>query len=764
MKAQLTQTLRGIVKDQVLQKPLEGATVTVTGSEQPVVTGSGGVFRFTAVAVGLRQVVVTCVGYNDIVIDNIAVSAGKETVMNIDMERSVELQREVEVVAKSRKNRPLNDMSMVSARAFSVEETQKYAAAVNDPLRMTTSFAGVVSADDGNNEIVIRGNAPTGLLWRMEGVDIPNPNHFSVAGTSGGGVSILSSQLLSNSDFVTGAFSAEYGNALSGVFDLKLRKGNNEKREYTVQAGLLGLNLAAEGPFARGYKGSYLVNYRYSTLQLLHKLGIDLAGGGVTNFQDLSFNIYLPTKGIGEFTLFGFGGLSSQEQTIEKDSSKWESEGDRYGGSFKANTGAAGATHSIHAGERTFIKSSLAYSHTENAENELYYEHSDELLNTHHNTYTTRKLILSSVVNHQFDARHVVRAGTIVSRLYFDYYQKSRENPGMPVEERINMSDATQTVQAFAQWQFRPVRRLTLSGGLHYLTLRLNNSSSLEPRASVKYEPDRKNALAFGFGMHSQVQALGVYFAKTTGEAGETVQPNRNLGFTRSAHYVLSYGHSFNSKLRFKTELYYQRLSGVPVSMYDSITFSTLNITGDYVTDPLVNNGTGRNYGIDFSLERHLGNNIYFLLNHSFYEAKYRAADGRERNTRFNGNFVSNFTGGKEFLLNEGRREIGVNMKMILAGGFRRTPIDAAASAEKGYTVFIEEDAFSLQNPAYFRTDLRLSMKWNREGRTSTLSLDVQNLTNRLNLYNQYFDPHKNEVVNNYQTGLIPVLNYKLDF
>jgi len=125
-------------------------------------------------------------------------------------------------------------MSAVSARAFTVEETQKYPAAINDPLRMATNFAGVASLDDGMNQIVIRGNSPTGLLWRMEGIDIPNPNHFAAKGSSGGGISILSSQLLSNSDFITGAFAADYGNALSGVFDLNLRKGNNEKRETTL--------------------------------------------------------------------------------------------------------------------------------------------------------------------------------------------------------------------------------------------------------------------------------------------------------------------------------------------------------------------------------------------------------------------------------------------------------------------------------------------------------------------------------------------------
>src|SRR6478735_2866128 len=330
-QAQLTQTIRGIVTDEILQKPIEGASVIIAETKTGTVTDAAGNFRFDYVPVGKVTLIVSYVGYKDNAVAGITVNAGKEIVLNINLQERVQVNTDVVVKANSKKNKPLNDMSLVSARAFTVEETQKYPAAINDPLRMATNFAGVATADDGMNQIVIRGNSPTGLLWRMEGIDIPNPNHFSEAGSSGGGISILSSQLLANSDFLTGAFAAEYGNALSGVFDLKLRKGNNEKKEYALQAGLLGLNAAAEGPLSASHKGSWLVNYRYSTLSLLNNMGLDLAEG-TTNFQDLSYNIYLPTKNKGIFTLFGFGGLSSQNQKIETDSSKWEMQDDRYAG------------------------------------------------------------------------------------------------------------------------------------------------------------------------------------------------------------------------------------------------------------------------------------------------------------------------------------------------------------------------------------------------------------------------------------------------
>jgi hypothetical protein len=225
--AQYTQTLRGTIVDQVLQKPLAGATVTIKTLNRSIITNDEGVFRFKNLPIGSYQLTITYAGFKEASLENIVINTGKETELTIPLEPLVRVENEITIRANSKKNKPLNDMSAVSARAFTVEETQRYAAAVNDPLRMATVFPGVMAADDGNNSIIIRGNSPAGLLWKMEGMDIPNPNHFSSPGTSGGGISILSSQLLSNSDFVTAAFAPEYGNALSGVFDLKLRRGNN---------------------------------------------------------------------------------------------------------------------------------------------------------------------------------------------------------------------------------------------------------------------------------------------------------------------------------------------------------------------------------------------------------------------------------------------------------------------------------------------------------------------------------------------------------
>lgn len=759
----LTQQLRGTVIDQLLQRPLVGATVRLPGQSQTVITDAEGGFRFTSLPIGSYRVEVSYAGYKEVILENVFLNTGKETVLQIAMETAIHTEAEVVVKANSRKNKPLNEMSLVSARAFSVEETQRYAAAVNDPLRMAMAFPGVVGADDGNNQIVIRGNSPAGLLWRMEGLDIPNPNHFSSVGTSGGGISILSTQLLANSDFVTGAFAAEYGNALSGVFDLRLRKGNNEKPEYTLQAGVLGLNAAAEGPFSKKYKGSYLINYRYSTLNVLSKLGL-LPDETATNFQDLSYHIYLPAGKWGQFSLFGFGGLSDDKDKAKTDSADWESKWDRYTSKFLSNTFMNGLNHTIQLGAKSSLRTGIGYSSTRNAYDQWLMNDQYKLDRDYKDDHRTRKLQLNSTFNHRFSNKLQLRAGLIAQLIRYNYYMLGREHEDEPLEEVIRSRGNTSLQQAYAQLQYKLTDHLLLNGGLHWLHLSLNNTSAIDPRFSVRWAINPGSSISLGYGHHSQIQTMGIYFSKQQQPDGSDKFLNKNLGFTKAHHYVLSYSQRVSPVLLLKTELYLQQLYNAPVSTETGSTFSTLNVIEDFINDPLVNKGKGRNYGVEISAERYLRNNFYFTVSQSLYQSKYRALDGVERNTRFNGNYITTFIIGKEFETYRRTRSFGINLKTIWAGGQRTTPINVEESQAKGYTVFDEQRAYSLQNPDYFRTDLRLSMKWNRKGFTSTLSLDLQNVTNRLNVFNQWFDSQKGEVTTNYQTGLIPVLNYKIEF
>lgn len=764
----LTQTVRGTVLDKISQSPVPGAVVQLLNADvaTAVTTDAEGHFRLNNVPVGKRSVRITYMGYKEVNMDNLSVNAGKELVLNINMEEDLKTMEEVQVVARTDKNKPLNEMSGVSTRAFSVEETQKFAASVNDPARMATSFAGVVQTGDGNNNISIRGNSPNGLLWRMEGVEIPNPNHYSNIGSAGGGISILSAQLLNNSDFSTGAFAAEYGNALSGVFDLKLRRGNNEKREYTFQAGILGIDASTEGPFRKGKEGSYVVNYRYSTLDILSKIGVPVFGDASLTYQDLTFNMAMPTKKAGTFGLFGFGGLSSQTRRAQKDSLKWkEDDATRNNEKFYANTGAIGLTHTQLFKNNAYLRTALVASGTQNGyrEAELSYDFIE--MPQYFQKYDQNKLTLSTVYTQKIDARSSIRSGLILNHLMYNLSMSDAEDTTVMVE-KLKVHGATQTAQGFFQWNYRLNEELTTNVGLHYYHLLLNNSNSLEPRASVQYRPSRKHQFSLGYGLHSQLQPIGVYFSRAYQADGGYTEPNRNLGLNKAHHFVAGYDWTFNSWSHLKTEVYYQHLFNIPVSSDPTNLYSILNVSEGYNPQPLVNKGLGRNYGVELTHERFLYKDLYYLLSASVFESLYQAADGKWYNTRYNTNYSSSITIGKEWTLSDKRKNriVGVNLKSLLVGGLRYTPIDLNASREEGKTVYDDSNNYTKKNPDYFRLDLRVSVKRNYRHLTSTLALDIQNATNRSNIGGQYFDDKTGDVKYWYQASLIPILSYKVEF
>lgn len=764
----LYQTVRGTVVDKISQTPVPGAVVQLSGAEPANVTSTdaNGKFKLSNVPVGKQSLKITYLGYKESTMDNLSVNAGKELVLNVNMEEDITQMNEVEVTAKTDKTKALNEMSAVSTRAFSVEETQKFAAAVNDPARMATSFAGVVQTGDGNNNISIRGNSPNGLLWRMEGVEIPNPNHYSNGMSSGGGISILSAQLLNNSDFSTGAFAAEYGNALSGVFDLKLRKGNNEKREYTFQAGILGIDASTEGPFKKGKDGSYLVNYRYSTLDILSKIGVPVFGDASLTYQDMTFNVSLPTQKGGTFGLFGFGGLSSQSQRAKKDTMKWKEDSDtRSNEKFSSNTGAIGLTHTKLFSNQSYLKTALVFSGTQISyrESELAYDFTETLVHRQRNFQN--KVTFSSVYTQKLNSRSSIRTGVILNQLMYKLNLSEAEDSTAMIE-KLNVTGSTQTAQTFFQWNYKISPKLTSNVGVHYYQLLLNNSNSLEPRASLQYQLSRKHNLSMGYGLHSQLQPLGAYFSRAYNSDGGYTEPNRDLGLSKSHHFVVGYDWNLNSWSHIKTEVYYQHLFNVPVSNDPTNLFSMLNVSEGYNPQKLVNKGFGRNYGVELTHERFLHKGLYYLLSVSLFESKYQAADSKWYSTCYNTGYASSFTIGKEWALSDKRknRVLGVNIKSLLVGGLRYTPLDREASVAAGKAVYDDSQNFEKKNPDYFRIDLRISLKRNYRHLTSTLALDLQNATNRQNIGGQDFDVKTGEVKYWYQASLIPILSYKVEF
>lgn len=753
--------------------PLSGATVIVMDSVpiNGAVTNEEGVFHIANVPIGRIMLSVNFPSYEPSVIPQLLVTSGKEVVLEITLAEKVTQLDDVVITDEQKSNEVINEMATLSARTFSIEDASKYASSINDPARMAQNFAGVASSgDDMTNEIVIRGNSPRYMLWRLEGIEIPNPNHFGGMGSSGGPISMLSPSTLGRSDFYTGAFPAEFGNALSGVFDLRFREGNNEKRESAFMIGVLGVEASTEGPFSKKSKASYLINYRYSTLALMGRF-VPALEGVIPTYQDLSFKIQLPTEKFGTFSIFGLGGLNNALEAADKDSSAWESKYDNNNYTADSKMGVAGISHKMVIGTQTYIRTVAA------AQMDQYSDLSWKWLpESNYAAYSFDSTVfknnafrLHSMVNHKIDARNTIRGGIIASQLEFKYRYDNRDPfSNDPWFTYLNMKGNSQLLQAYAQWKHRAGERVNILAGVHATTLTLNHTGAIDPRLAVQWQATASQKLSLSLGMHSRPEHISTYFIQKTEEGKPESQPNKNLKFSRAGHIVAGYDATLPGNIRLKAEGYYQYLYNIPVAADSGSTWSILNATDIWSIvgeEKLISKGTGRNIGLDITLEKPFSNGFYAMLTGMVYDSKYKTQDGREFSTRFNGNFNANMVAGKEFKIGKAKKNtIGLNGKFLYAGGNRYTPLNLNASIQADEPVWIDSQTFNKRVTDYFRFDAGIHLTLNSAKVTQKIMLDIQNVSNHINIYSQYYDSEAKELKYFYQNGIFPVFNYRIEF
>lgn len=764
---QFTATVKGQISDKDSKQPLMGVNIIVLNTNPPLgaTTTEDGSFSIANVSVGRQSIKLSYVGYDDVVINELLIRSGKETVLNVEMQEKVTALSEVEISIKKDKARANNDFSAVSVRSFSAEEMNRYAGTLNDPARMAQSFAGVMTANDENNQIVVRGNSPRGLLWRMEGVEIPNPNHFAGSeGSTGGGVSMLSSNMLTNTDFLSGAFPGEYGNALSGVFDLNLRKGNSDKHEFTLQAGVLGLEAALEGPFSKKYRGSYLINYRYSTLDILGLLGLKIGGNVLPKYQDVSFNFYFPTKKIGAFTLFGIGGLSSLGEKAERDTAVWETIADKSEYNQAQKLGVIGITHLFLLKDtKTYIKSVASYSYTNNGSSDdtLDYDFNPFRLSQEKFIYQTLRAAIA--INTKISTKDKVRVGAIYTNMRYLLFSEAYSFLSNNNESLVNHKGGTNMAQAYVQWVHQNMSGFKLSSGVHFTFSQINNKFYAEPRISAEWRLNAQQTISAGAGVHSRVDAISTYVSYRN---ANNIETNRNLEFSQALHAVLGYNFTFLKSFHLKAEVYAQYLFHLPIGADTANTsFSIVNYDDGFVNMPLQSTGKGYNYGLELTFEKFFSKHYYFVVTASLFDSKYMAMDGQWRNTAYNVNYVLNALGGKEFVIGKKKNNIfALNAKVIWRGGQRVIPIDLPASIAANETVYQNDKAFTEKLPDYFRIDFGMSYRRNKKKYSWILSFDAQNVINRQNVARKVYNPETQQVVVARNLGIVPVVSYKVEF
>lgn len=762
---QNTQKIYGTVTNSFSLRPISDVQVTLLLNDSIISETStqvNGTFSFDDILLGLYDIEFKHSKYDAFILPDITLLSSREKEITVQL---VELYKELEefTVANPKKDRSknLNEMVTNSVKTIYVQDMAKLAGSLDDPIRVAGMTPGVTSdAAFSENFISIRGNSPRGLKYMIEGVELNNPTHFARIGSSGGTFTVFSMQILDKSDFFTGAFPAEYSNALSGVLDVNLRHGNQKTNEYAIKLGTLGLDFAAEGPLNKEKHSSFLFNYRYSVVGLARAIGYPTQ----PTYQDLSFVLNFPSEK-GKLKLFGIAGTSDRKRIAIADSTKWEGDIDRYNLLLHGDMVSLGGSYVHYVNAKTTWKATVLGSGYRQADNRNFLMDDYQEIVRRKNEYRSLPISAAFSLRHKFSNRHTSKSGFSSEFANHNWEVLNYNFDAMKLDTNVIGTGNSQTHKAFTQSRFLINEKLSMNIGVSALYHDVNNDYSIEPRIGFAYETKNKAKISLALGRHSQAEHFATYRYRETDSVGNITMPNLDLKLSKAYHAIVGLRKSIFKNHYFNIEGYYQHLYDVPVEAGG--TFSMLNIAELEEMRALDNSGLGANYGIDMGIERYANKGLYYIINFSIFESNYTGGDGIVRSTEFDQSFNFKFLAGKEYIVGEskGKRNfVGWNTNLAYVGGRPYTPVDIDQSILEQQTVLNESLAYSQRDNNLLFLDVTFTYKINKPNRTGIWSLQIKNLFSNGNAIYREYDTVLGKVVTIPSSSFFPNLSYKLEF
>lgn len=761
------QTISGYVYDSFTDTPIPGATIIIEKDSVTVAiaTDLSGFFIFKNMPIGKYVLTASYIGYETNVVPNLSLTSGKSVNTIIQLSEATHTIETVTINAHKDKAEALNEMAVIGARSFTLDETTRYAGSYGDPARMAMNYAGVLPVRDNRNDIIIRGNSAFSLQWRLEDTEIPNPNHFGASATTGGPITIINTNLLSKSDFLSGTFPAEYGNAIAGVFDLKMRTGNLQKHEKWLQLGWNGLEIGLEGPLVKKHNYSYIFSYRHSINDIIYRLGIE--SKDIISYKDLTFKLNFPGTKTGNWSIAAMGGNSQ----IVVDELKYEPEERTFAsyGEVLDNNNAMGVVilkNKLYPNSKSKIINtfSITGSAVNNKIDTFSVPQNDPFLwaveNTEEISYTAETKLLFKI---QKGAKVSVGANY---RQYVLSFNDQQYINGVYLNYTNTSNAVTGIIRTYIEFKKNFGEKLDIYTGLNGQYFLLNNSKAIEPRFGLKYTINNKTYISYGLGFHSQLQPLVIYFVQTEIQNSPPLFTNKELEFTKSIQNVLGYNLHINKNLRLKIDAYYQYIYDAPVDA-NQAQYSLLNFGTEYYVDrkdSLENTGTGENYGLELTFEQFFYNNFFYLITATLFESNYTSTDQITRSTAYNGNYSFNALGGYELNFPKKHMSLIFGINITFAGGSPYVPFDQEKTVEQGRIIYDWEQAYKVKRDDYKRVSLRLGIKRNFKRSSVETSFDLQYRTDYTDIYLEKINLYTGEIVESSELKFYPMVYTRFNF
>ena len=388
-----------------------------------------------------------------------------------------------------------------------------------------------------------------------------------------------------------------------------------------------------------------------------------------------------------------------------------------------------------------------------------------ELEDIYNDHLSKTSLRFSSSLNRKINAKNRIESGLIYTQMYYNFFSEFMDEDKGEFVKMLDENGNTGYAQAYTSWKHRLNEDITIVGGLHYMHLMLNNAYSIEPRLSAQWQLTPRHSINAGIGVHSKVESLLSYFAEVEQPDGTLATPNTDLELPKARHFVLGYDYVLTQNAHVKVEGYYQQLYDVPVENDVNSYYSTINSSEWFNNVALVNEGTGENYGMELTLERFFTNNFYYLFTGSIYNSTYTALDGVERDTRYNGNYTSNFLIGKEFTLGKKKNKtLNINTRINYGGGGRYTPLDLQSSIAQNSSIFFENKPYGKKAEDVMFINFGANYQINRAKTTHIIKFEILNATNNQSKLFEYYDADNQNVSYGTQLSMIPNIMYQVQF
>lgn len=771
-----TGEVHGTIIDARTREPMVGVNVIVEDTPMGAASDADGKYLISDLEVGIYTVTFSMIGYEQQILTDVLVNSSQTTYKNVELRQSSLLSKE-EVTVTAYSYFTKQEEIPVSYRNLNYEEVRRSPGAREDVGRMVQNLPGVSASTDDRNDLIIRGGSPSEVLYMVDNVEIPNPNHFPTQGATGGPISMINSQLIEDVNFMAGGFSAKYGNKLSGVLDINYRNGNRKEYNGKLDLSFAGAGANMEGPLSNG-RGAWMFS--------LHRSFLDLASnflnyGGVPIYANTQGKIVYDLTSDTRLSIIGIAGTDhiTVEPAIERgdflvgeiDTSNYQwvlNKNRQYtiGGNLsKIWTPHLHSNFTLSRNETHFFTDvNMNEKRVERPSDgnlrigllnkyQMYDNHSTEVVNDLKTDWT-----------YLFDSGDKLNFGAYLKVMSYDHqivYTPTPEdtinNIGVEiVGDTINAKQSwTPKSGIYAEYIKQMTPKITLNLGLRYDNFNLLATHDLAPRFGISYQISDNLTFNAATGIFYQSPDL-IYI---------TGNPRNKDRFTsiRSDHYIAGFDYLLSEATMASVEIYRKNYSQYPVASdpnYDFITMANSGASyGSVQTGAGVSEGTGQATGFEFLLQKKSIKDLYGLISYSYSVIRHAALDGVLRPGAFDNRHVVNIVAGYRF-----SKHWEISGKWRYAGGRPYTPYDREASILAGAGRLNLNRINGMRYSPYHRLDVRFDHRSYYQHMTLVTYFSIENVYNRKNQSAVFWNNDREKMQYGYQTGFFPVGGFSLEF